>query len=197
MEHSSSKVRCSAAAFLLAAGITVSACGDDSGGTTPTPPAGDGGGGFDAGGSTAHDGGGGSNEGGSIDGGVISDAAIPADASAAELAAALSPTGVVVNLRRAELVYTAACARGKECGSPDGLDPTCASGSIETFQRGVAAHYSDACLDSSLDLFGCLVTLPCDDFQQATGCSTLNQAFSDNCAPYQNDDGGVSTVAGP
>ena len=37
MEHSFSKVRCSSAAFLLAAGITLAACGDDGGGTTPTP----------------------------------------------------------------------------------------------------------------------------------------------------------------
>ncbi|MDB4988780.1 MAG: hypothetical protein JWN04_3958 [Myxococcaceae bacterium] len=178
MGHSFAKVRRGAAALLLAGGVATSACGDDSGGTTPPVDSG----------AKADSGSDARVRTVTPDSGPITTIG---DAGTTELAKALSPTGVDTSGRRADLVFAASCQRGKECDDPE-WSATCVSEGRDDYQVGVDGHYSDACLDSTLDRVACFATVAtCDDYF-GDGCDDLSATSDTACAPYESaGDGGV------
>ena len=178
---STQHVRQLALALLLSTG-----CGDD-GGDDDDGPASDGGqaeagspeGGAPDGG-PAMDGGNGDPDAG--DARVLLDANLAdgsslGDASADELQAALMRDGVRADVRRAQLVFNAACRKRDAC---DGtlVEQQCTQSGIVMWQGGAASGYSDACLDASLDLYACFATVNACDFDS---CESLGGVVFDLC----------------
>lgn len=107
------------------------------------------------------DGGGGDPDASSdLDATVVVDATV-GDASIEELQAALDQAGVRTDLRRAALVFAQACERRALCAPGEDAN-ACAEHGLGEYQDGVSAGYSEACLDTTLDLYSCFASAGCD-----------------------------------
>jgi len=95
------------------------------------------------------------------------------DASAEELATALGQEGVTASARRADLVFPPACKQGVACKRASSVDACVTSNRAmydQAASRGAASGFTEACLDATLDFWGCFARTPvCDDFDEKCG----------------------------
>jgi len=192
--------RRAALALLLAAAATAaSACGDDGG--DDDAPKGDGSvgdaasdgamgdGGVPDDGAVPSDGGNIDGGGGDVDAHVAIDSSIPTDArttdaSADEIALALDRTGVRLDARRVDIVFTLSCRNLSDC-DPEENEQECVDDLRADYATGVAAAYSDACLDATLDLFACFASVSCSAFETCEPTLDTQQAL----CPARGDGG--------
>lgn len=117
-----------------------------------------------------------------------------AQATSAEIAAALTVAGSDVSSRRAQIVFPLACRLELTCGQEaDASAPTaddqreCTDGLIGAYSEGVAMNFSEVCLDASLDAYACAAAaIDCDCLGE---CADLFFALEDACAAYETDGG--------
>lgn len=158
----------------LVLSLVCSACGDDGGGDGGQEAqldAGDGGD-QDAGVADAHV-------------GFVDAAAIFPDAGADTIARALATAGSDVSEQRAEIVFRLGCEQAVACelGSAGSSVAGCTSDLRARWEQGKQLGYSDACLDSALDLNACVAVHTCSELSaDTTPCDALADTNVALCA---------------
>jgi hypothetical protein len=105
----------------------------------------------------------------------------PLDPAAAR-ARAFDTAGMNFDTERAMLVIDAACKKLVGCGAIAGSEPECVDATLSEWALG-SLFFSEACVDSQLDLFACFAQAECSSSEAS--CAATRASRAAQCAMEQ------------